>query len=132
MHGKIKEKITNIIPEYAIFPLILALTVNNCIYIGVAQFRNMLSFSSLATTLDERIPLITPFVIFYVLAYVQWVLNYVLIGRNSKELCYRFVSGDILSKIICLFFFVFFPTTLVRPEITGTDSKTCSNYTSAL
>ena len=107
MHGKIKEKITNIIPEYAIFPLILALTVNNCIYIGVAQFRNMLSFSSLATTLDERIPLITPFVIFYVLAYVQWVLNYVLIGRNSKELCYRFVSGDILSKIICLFFFVF-------------------------
>ncbi len=121
MHGKIKEKITNIIPEYAIFPLILALTVNNCIYIGVAQFRNMLSFSSLATTLDERIPLITPFVIFYVLAYVQWVLNYVLIGRNSKELCYRFVSGDILSKIICLFFFVFFPTTLVRPEITGTD-----------
>lgn len=121
MHGKMKEKITNLIPKYAVFPLILALLVNNCVYIGVAQFKNILSFTSLATPLDEKIPLITPFVIFYVLAYVQWVLNYVLIGRDSKKLCYKFVGGDIISKIICLFFFILLPTTLVRPEITGTD-----------
>ena len=121
MHGKIKEKINDLLPKYAVLPLILALMVNNCIYIGVAQFKNVLSFSSLATSLDEKIPLITPFVIFYVLAYIQWILNYILIGRDSKALCYRFVSGDILSKIICLFFFILMPTTLIRPEITGTD-----------
>lgn len=121
MHRKMKEKITDLIPKYAVFPLILALLVNNCVYIGVAQFKNILSFTSLATPLDEKIPLITPFVIFYVLAYVQWVLNYVLIGRDSKKLCYKFVGGDIISKIICLFFFILLPTTLARPEITGTD-----------
>lgn len=111
----------NLIPKYAILPLVLALLVNNCVYIGVAQFKDILSFSSWETSLDRAIPLLTPFVIFYVLAYVQWVVNYILIGRDSKELCYRFVLGDILSKIICLFFFLLFPTTLTRPEITGTD-----------
>lgn len=110
-----------IVPGYAIFPLILALMINNCIYIGVAQLKNHLSFTSLATPFDTHIPFIAPFVIFYVLAYVQWVLNYILIGRDSKKLCYQFVAADILSKIICLLFFLFLPTTLVRPEVTGTD-----------
>lgn len=117
-----KHKLTRpVLPGYAIVPLILALVVNNCVYIGVAQFKDVLSFSSLATPLDEHIPFIAPFVIFYVVAYLQWGLNYVLIGRDSKELCYRFVLGDIFSKIICLLFFIFVPTTLVRPEITGAD-----------
>lgn len=121
MHQKFRKLLHNILPRYAILPLILALAVNNCVYIGVAQFKDKLSFLSLATPLDRHIPFIAPFVIFYVLAYVQWGLNYILIGRDSKELCYRFVSGDILSKIICLLFFIFLPTTLVRPEVTGTD-----------
>ena len=117
----IKERFNNLLPRYAILPIIAALLINNCIYIGAAQLRNHLSFYSLAISLDEKIPLLTPFVIFYVLAYVQWALNYILIGRDSKKLCYQFVLGDILSKVICLFFFILFPTTLTRPEITGTD-----------
>ena len=121
MHSNIKERFNNLLPRYAILPIIAALLINNCIYIGAAQLRNHLSFYSLAISLDEKIPLLTPFVIFYVLAYVQWALNYILIGRDSKKLCYQFVLGDILSKVICLFFFILFPTTLTRPEITGTD-----------
>lgn len=121
MQSNIKERFNNLLPRYAILPIIAALLINNCIYIGAAQLRNHLSFYSLAISLDEKIPLLTPFVIFYVLAYVQWALNYILIGRDSKKLCYQFVLGDILSKVICLFFFILFPTTLTRPEITGTD-----------
>ena len=121
MHWKIKERWNSFLPKYAIIPIISALLINNCIYIGVAQFRNHLSFSSLAIPLDEKIPLLTPFVIFYVLAYVQWGINYILIGRDSKRLCYQFVLGDIFSKVICLFFFILLPTTLNRPEITGAD-----------
>lgn len=33
---------------------------------------------------------------------------------------YRFLTADYLSRIVCGIFFVFLPTTLVRPEITGT------------
>lgn len=120
--GKSRHKLLHpIVPGYAILPLILALMINNCIYIGVAQLKNNLSFTSLATPLDAKIPFVAPFVIFYVLAYIQWVLNYILISRDSKKMCCQFVSGDILSKIICLLFFLLLPTTIVRPEVTGTD-----------
>lgn len=121
MHWKIAERCNKILPKYAVIPLILALCINNCVYIGASQLRKFLTFSSLETTLDEQIPFLAPFVLFYVLAYVQWVLNYILIGRDSKKLCYQFVLGDILSKIICLFFFILLPTTLSRPEVRGTD-----------
>ena len=33
---------------------------------------------------------------------------------------YRFLTADYLSRIVCGILFVFLPTTLVRPEITGT------------
>lgn len=85
MHSNIKERFNNLLPKYAILPIIAALLINNCIYIGAAQLQNHLSFYSLAISLDEKIPLLTPFVIFYVLAYVQWALNYILIGRDSKN-----------------------------------------------
>lgn len=110
-----------LIPKYAIKPLALALLVNSCVYMGSAQLRRFLTFSSLETPLDTALPFLAPFVLFYVLAFVQWGLNYLLIARDSKELCYRFAFGNIIAKLICLFFFVFLPTTLARPEVTGTD-----------
>ena len=110
-----------LIPKYAIKPLALALLVNSCVYMGIAQLRRFLTFSSLETPLDTALPFLAPFVLFYVLAFVQWGLNYLLIARDSKELCYRFAFGNIIAKLICLFFFVFLPTTLARPEVTGTD-----------
>lgn len=109
------------IPKYAIKPLALALLVNSCVYMGIAQLRCFLTFSSLETPLDTALPFLAPFVLFYVLAFVQWGLNYLLIARDSKELCYRFAFGNIIAKIICLFFFLLLPTTLARPEVTGTD-----------
>ena len=110
-----------LIPKYAIKPLALALLVNSCVYMGIAQLRRFLTFSSLETPLDTALPFLAPFVLFYVLAFVQWGLNYLLIARDSKELCYRFAFGNIIAKLIYLFFFVFLPTTLARPEVTGTD-----------
>ncbi len=109
------------IPKYAIKPLALALLVNSCVYMGIAQLRRFLTFSSLETPLDTALPFLAPFVLFYVLAFVQWGLNYLLIARDSNELCYRFAFGNIIAKIICLFFFLLLPTTLARPEVTGTD-----------
>ena len=54
MHSNIKERFNNLLPKYAILPIIAALLINNCIYIGAAQLRNHLSFYSLAISLDEK------------------------------------------------------------------------------
>ena len=83
MHSNIKERFNNLLPKYAILPIIAALLINNSIYIGAAQLRNHLSFYSLAISLDEKIPVVTPFVIVYFLAYVLWALIYILICLDS-------------------------------------------------
>lgn len=116
-----QNRLKSLIPKYAILPLGLALLVNTCVYAGVGQLRRFLTFSSWETSLDKALPFVAPFVLFYVLAFVQWGVSYILIARDSRELCYRFAIGNICAKIICLFFFLLFPTTLIRPEITGTD-----------
>ena len=114
-----KKWIQKLLPDYAIRPLILALAANFIIYFGVSQLRDHLTFHSLALSVDDRIPFFAPFIIFYILAYVQWIINYLLIAREGKAFCYHFIYGDVISKLFCLVFFLFFPTTLVRPEVTG-------------
>lgn len=114
-----KKWIQKLLPDYAIQPLILALAANFIIYFGVSQLRDHLTFHSLALPVDDRIPFFAPFIIFYILAYVQWIINYLLIAREGKTFCYHFIYGDVISKLFCLVFFLFFPTTLVRPEVTG-------------
>ena len=114
-----KKWIQKLLPDYAIRPLILALAANFIIYFGVSQLRDHLTFHSLALPVDDRIPFFAPFIIFYILAYVQWIINYLLIAREGKAFCYHFIYGDVISKLFCLVFFLFFPTTLVRPEVTG-------------
>lgn len=114
-----KKWIQKLLPDYAIRPLILALAANFIIYFGVSQLRDHLTFHSLILPVDDRIPFFAPFIIFYILAYVQWIINYLLIAREGKAFCYHFINGDVISKLFCLVFFLFFPTTLVRPEVTG-------------
>lgn len=116
-----QNKLKSLIPKYAILPLGLALLVNACVYTGVGQLRRFLTFSIWETHIDRALPFVAPFVLFYVFAFVQWGVSYIFIARDSRELCYRFAIGNICAKIICLFFFLLFPTTLIRPEITGTD-----------
>ena len=70
-----KKWIQKLLPDYAIRPLILALAANFIIYFGVSQLRDHLTFHSLALPVDDRIPFFAPFIIFYILAYVQWIIN---------------------------------------------------------
>lgn len=114
-----RKRIQKLIPDYAVFPLILALAANCIIYFGASQLRDYLTFHSLALPIDAQIPFVPLFVLFYLLAYIQWITNYLLIAREGKRFCYHFVSGDIISKLFCLVFFLLLPTTLTRPEITG-------------
>lgn len=59
------------------------------------------------------------FLIIYFGCYLFWVVNYFLISLREKEIKYKFFTADFYARIICFLFFVFFPTTNVRPELTG-------------
>ena len=56
---------------------------------------------------------------FIFLAYLFWIINYILIVEEKKKQFYRFITADLLSRTVCFLFFIFLPTTNVRPELQG-------------
>ncbi len=109
----------DILPKYAVLPLLFILATNTFVYFGTRLFTTNLVHHSMKMALDDYIPFVPFFISFYILAYVQWIVGYVVIARESKEHCYKFLLGEFIAKLICLGFFVFYPTMIVRPEITG-------------
>ena len=115
-----KDYVLRWIPKYSIIPLITALVLNTLVYSGTMVLCKGLYHHDFTTAFDRMVPVIPEFTSIYLICYVFWVVNYIMTARISREHMYRFLTADYLSRIICGIFFVFLPTTLVRPEITGT------------
>ena len=111
----------DLIPRYARRPLVLMLLYNCCVYWLTRSLTAGAVHHDLTVGLDRAIPFAPPFIIIYILAYVQWVAGYIVIARDSPERCFRVISGEMLTKTACLLFFLFLPTVMTRPEVTGTN-----------
>lgn len=119
-----EKKTTNkikLIPSYAVCPLLVMVTFNMVIYVGAEILTKHRVHYNLTTSLDRMIPLIPAFSIIYLGCYLFWVVNYIMIVRVSKSHCYRFALADLMSRVICGFFFLVVPTTNVRPHLQSTD-----------
>ena len=46
-----------------------------------------------------------------------WAANYIIIACQEKKKVYQFFAADFLSRIVCLAFFLLFPTTNIRPDL---------------
>ncbi|QCX34694.1 phosphatase PAP2 family protein [Caloramator sp. E03] len=115
---KVIRKIYDFIPQYAIMPLLLCVIINFYVYSGARLFYKNRAFHNLTTNLDNMIPVVPAFIIFYFGSYLFWIFNYILISRISQESCYRLAISDILGKLTCFIIYVAFPTTNIRPNIT--------------
>jgi membrane-associated phospholipid phosphatase len=114
---RLRKKISDILPEYSFFPLILAFLFNMAVYIGARLIAGNWKHYNIETPLDRKIPFWPPSVLIYLGCYLFWAVNYILIARQSKEKICQFFSGDFLSRVICFAFFLLFPTTNTRPEV---------------
>ena len=114
-----KEKFFYYIPKRTLFPLILLMLMNFAVYWGTKAINHNWYHYDLTTEADKVIPLVPFFLVFYFLAYVQWVFGFIIISRENDGLCYKVVSGEIISKLICAVFFLAMPTAIVRPEVTS-------------
>ena len=115
-----KDYVLRWIPKYSIIPLITALVLNTLVYSGTMVLCKGLYHHDFTTAFDRMVPVLPEFTSIYLICYVFWVVNYIMTARISREHMYRFLTADYLSRIVCGILFVFLPTTLVRPEITGT------------
>lgn len=116
-----KKLISKFFPEYAWIPTLICVALNMIAFYGTRLFNSGLYHYSMGTSADAAIPFVPGFIVIYVLSYIQWGLGFFIIGRESREFCYRFLSAEIISKLICLVIFMAVPTVMVRPEVSGTD-----------
>ncbi len=115
----IRKKIELVLPLYSILPIAAMLAMNALTYFGTRLITTGRYHYNIESPLDKMLPVVPFFVVFYILAFGQWILCYMLIGREEKSYCYYFFLGEIIAKSICLVIFLIFPTTLNQPEITG-------------
>lgn len=115
--NKLKKFLTGIVPSYGWVPLILALSVNMAVYMGARWIAGDWYHYNIETSLDSLIPFWPPSSAIYLGCYIFWVINYILIARQEKKSVCQFFAGDILSRLICLLFFLLLPTTNIRPVV---------------
>lgn len=116
---KIKTWICRICSKYGLLPMIAAFGYNCLVYWISGSLVKDGTLYSLAIPWDEQIPLIEWTIVIYFGCYLFWIVNYILIYRRSREKAYRFFIADFLSRTVCLLFFILYPTTIARPEVTG-------------
>lgn len=114
-----KKKLFKIVPKYAIIPLISMVILNFLVYNGSNFLVGSHYHYNLAIKLDSMVPFVPAFISIYLLAFLLWIIGYIVIARENEEICYHYTSAEMIAKIICFIIFLILPTTMVRPEITG-------------
>lgn len=69
----------------------------------------------MALAVDSQIPFVPSFIIFYCLAYVQWIGGFAYLLYKAPQVCRRAAWASILSETVAFGFFVILPTTLQQP-----------------
>lgn len=103
-------------------PLFLGVIVSNfMVYYGCRLINLNRLHYPIGWPLDDAIPFVPFFIVFYLLAFAQWAISYLVLANQEKEFCFRMFTGAMIAKWLCLLFFIALPTTMTRPEVTGTD-----------
>lgn len=114
-----EKRLRKIMPVYSWVMLTIIVSVNYLAYFGTRVFTTGLKHYSIASSLDRKLPFVPFFILFYVLAYAQWIIGFVLIGRDERQVVFRVFIGELIAKGIALACFVFLPTTMaeLRPGV---------------
>ena len=122
---------------YIFVTLTVAFLVNMLIFSGTKLITAGWHHTDMALVLDELIPFVPAFIVIYVAGFAFWLICYYIAALGSSDnrqisvndptegpgglVRCRFFAADVLSKFICLAFFLLLPTTMERPD-PGTDT----------
>ncbi len=107
------------IPKNAWLPLLIILITHTATYYIPMVLTAGYYHYDLTTALDRAIPFLTISIIPYVLTYPYWYFGFLLAGTlENKHFFHIFVAIELLH-VTTFFIFLFFPTTVVRPEVTA-------------
>lgn len=115
-----KKLFDTVLPKFARVPLLVLVLFNFFTYflIPVILGEDVQRYD-LSISWDYLLPFVPFFLLFYILAFGQWVGSYIGHCRQGAELCCKIVMADLIAKFICLVCFILIPTEIVRPEVEG-------------
>lgn len=113
-------RLGQLVPRYSVPWLLGALAWQLSLYFLAKVLTEGRYHYDLSIPLDDRLPFVPFFILIYWGAYFSWGLNYILAARESREHCKQCITADMIAKALSFLIFLVLPTTLVRPEITGT------------
>lgn len=116
--NKVRNLINRVMPEYGFLPVLCAFMFNNLVYGGSKLIAGDWYHHNIESSLDQKIPFIPETLIIYFGCYLFWLVNYILIAKQDKKSVYQFFAGDLISRCVCLIFYLVYPTTNTRPVIT--------------
>lgn len=111
-----------LLPDYAVIPVILWV-IGQVIAFYLTRVLNHLFYGSyenyfdISLSFDSVIPVVPYWIYIYILTYAFWVVSFALICRDSKEMCCKALSAEMLGKLVCAIIFISLPTFIVRPEV---------------
>lgn len=108
------------LPLYYFIPLAVSFLFNTLVFYLTPLAAKDRYHWDMTTWLDKKIPVLPEFAGIYLLFFVFWVGNFILIGQLGRKRAYQFILADLLSRLVCGIFFVALPTTNVRPVDLGT------------
>ncbi len=114
-----RSKLLSLVPKYGYAPLFLVIFTNCFVFYFSRIFTSNAFHYDVSIPLDDKIPFVPAFIVFYLLAFVQWLVTLALCARESKDFCYKAVGADVFSKLIVFLIFLVLPTSMTRGEIEG-------------
>lgn len=108
-----KEKLRKAFPQLAIVTLVQLV----CYYLPSILPPGRQLFLKLP--LDDKIPFCNVFIVFYVVAYAAWVIQWLFYAAEGEPILTKYVRAETIGKVISLLFFILLPVTMVRPADTG-------------
>ena len=119
----LRKNLRKIVPTHAILPLCMTALSLLCSYQAAKLYQFLFGFTNatdLTTVFDLATPFLPGWVWVYLGSYFFWIYVYTTAARDSMETACKLAAADMIGKLICLVFFLTFPTTNVRPEVNGT------------
>ena len=102
---------------YSIIPLLTVFLFNDLVYWGTMTVTSGHYHYDFTTELDRMVPIQPWTILIYFGCYLFWGVNYIMMGHLGKEQFYKFITADMISRVICGVFFLLLPTTNIRPEL---------------
>ena len=119
--SKLITLLERLLPRRSWLPVAFVALFNLIGYSSISALTDISKCHQVSLPLDELIPFRPFFIVFYFLTFLQWAVNWIMIGRQDKIFCNRYANANVIAKILCFICFIVYPTIIERPSVVVTD-----------